>query len=541
MRAYFFIVLLTLLAACGTKNENYHGLKIFRYNEAAGISSLDPAFARDQANIWAVNLLFNGLVQLDDSLNVQPCIAKSWEIEDSGRLYTFILRQDVYFHPDAVFGNKKRKLKADDVVYSLRRLGNPATASPGRWVLGSVAKGQDSLPEVFAESDSIVKIRLKEVFSPFLSLLAMQYCAIVPHEVVEKYGKDFRRHPVGTGPFLFKRWEEGIKLVLLKNPAYFEKDMKGQPLPYLDAVSITFIGEKHTAFMEFMLGKYDFISGIDPNYKDVLLDKNGSLKPGYEDNIVMEKSSYLNTEYLGFQFDFKQNPVLKDVRIRQAINLGFDRAAMMRYLRNNMGIPAFFGLLPPALAGNTYDSSDTVYYNPVKASKLLTEAGFPDGRGLPEIKLFTTASYLDLCEFMQSQLAQCGIRLSLEVVPPATLRDMMYRSNAPFFRGSWIADYPDAENYLSLLYSRNKVPDGPNYTGFKNEKYDKLYRLLKSETDPEKRSRYIREMNHIIMAEVPLIPLYYDVAVRFIRKGVSGMKPNPLNLLNLKKVDKMKE
>lgn len=539
MRKIWFFIVLIFLAACGTHNNDYRDKKIFRYNEAAGISSLDPVFARDQANIWAVNQLYNGLVQLDDSLKVKPCLAKSWSISDSGRLYTFTLQKEIYFHPDMVFGGRKRILTAEDVAYSLRRLSDPATASPGRWVLSSMALDEDSLAEVKAPNDSTVILRLKEVFSPFLSLLAMQYCAIVPHEAVEHYGKDFRRHPVGTGPFVFKRWEEGVKLVLLKNPEYFERDEQGKRLPYLDAVSITFIGEKHTAFMEFMLGKYDFISGIDPNYKDVLLDKNGVLKSAYTDKFVMAKSSYLNTEYLGFQFDFKSNPALRDVRVRRAINVGFDRAAMMRYLRNGMGIPAYFGLLPPALAGNTYDTSRAGFYNPELAASLLKEAGYPNGKGLPEIKLYTTASYLDLCEFMQSQLGTLGIKLSLEVLPPASLRDMMYRSNASFFRGSWIADYPDAENYLSLLYGPNKVPNGPNYTGFSNKRYDQLYRWLKSETDPAQRLIYIREMNSIMMDEVPVIPLYYDIAVRFIRKGVSGMEPNPLNLLILKKVDKV--
>lgn len=538
MKKNLAIGLIVLLFACQNREDDHHGLKIFRYNEAAGISSLDPAFARDQANIWAVNQLYNSLVQFDDRLEVAPCIAKSWTIDDSALTYTFLLRDDVYFHPDPCFTKMNRRLTANDAEYSLKRLANPSTASPGRWVLNSVALLPDSSLNIRAANDSVLIIRLKEPFAPFLSMLAMQYCAVVPREAVDYYGKDFRRHPVGTGPFVFKRWEEGVKLVLRKNEGYFETDGEGRRLPFLDAVSITFIAEKHTAFMEFILGNYDFISGIDPNYKDVLLNKNGDLKDEFQSTLRMEKGAYLNTEYLGFQFDFNINPVLKDVRIRRAINIGFDRKAMMKYLRNNLGIPGESGFVPPALSLNPADSAKKTMYDPQLAAQYLREAGFPGGKGLPEIKLYTTSGYLDLCEFIQSQLALLGIKLSLELTPPASLRDMMFRSKAPFFRGSWIADYPDAENYYSLLYSENKVPNGPNYTGFNNNDFDRFYRAYNKAVVNEDKVFYAMKMDSVVKAEVPVVVLYYDIAARFIRKEVKGLKSNPLNLLVLKTVDK---
>lgn len=519
--------------------ENTH---IFRYNEAAGISSLDPAFARDQANIWAVNQIFNGLVQLDNELNIKPCIAKSWIISADGLTYTFFLRQDVRFHSSWLISENNAIVKAEDFVYSFNRIMDPDVASPGRWIFQYVAMDERGNYAFDALNDTTFQITLKKAFAPFLGMLAMQYCSVVPSEVVDFYDKDFRRNPIGTGPFIYKFWKEGVKLVLVKNPDYFEMDSLGIRLPYLDAVSVSFIQEKHTSFMEFMDGKLDFISGVDPAYKDVLVDINGNLKPEHNGKINMLKSPYLNTEYLGILVDPNADgaiSIMQQKLIRQAINVGFDRRKMIRYMRNSLGYPGLFGMIPPGLAGFYADSSFSSEYNPAMTAALLKQAGFPGGKGLPPIKLLTTSSYADLCQFIQNQLLQSGISVSLEVIPPSTLREWTYQSKAGFFRASWIADYPDAENYLSLFASNNWVPNGPNYTHFSSSMYDTLYNQSLKENNLEVRTQLYREMNAIIQQECPVIVLYYDMAVRFVRPEVSGMQPNPLNLLVLKNVRKI--
>ena len=216
-----------LFAGCGSKSKkNSSGKTVFRYNEASGISSLDPAFAKGQADIWACNQLFNGLVQMNDRLEVVPCIAKSWDISENGKVYTFHLRQDVFFHNDEVFGTKKtRTVTASDFAYSFNRILDPATASSGYWVFNNVAV--DSLTGKFlfiAVDDSTFAITLKNPFPPFLGILTSPYCSVVPQEAIVKYGKDFRKHPVGTGPFRFSLWEERTQLIYHKNENYFEKE-----------------------------------------------------------------------------------------------------------------------------------------------------------------------------------------------------------------------------------------------------------------------------------------------------------------------------
>jgi len=530
--------------SCGWEKGKNNSKTVFKYNESAGITSLDPAFAKDQATIWAANQLFNGLVQLDDNLNVKPCIAKSWKISEDGLYYTFILRNDVYFHNHPLFiNNKGRNVVASDFVYSFSRLIDPKIASPGAWVFNNV---NDKITEKSfnfkALNDTTLIICLKKPFPPFLSLLTMPYCSVVPKEIVEYYGKDFRRNPVGTGPFQFKLWKEDVKLVLVKNPDYFEKD-GDQQLPFLDAIAITFIADKQSAFLEFVKGNLDFISGIDPSYKDELLTKKGELNPKFKGKFKMQSMPYLNTEYLGFLVDEKKNNesnnILKFKKIRQAINYGFDRKKMIKYLRNNIGTPGIFGFIPKGLP--SFDSTIIIGYdyNPDKARKLLSEAGYPNGVGLPEITLSTTSAYLDLCKFIQHQLEEINIKIRIDVNPPATLREMVAQSKISFFRGSWIADYPDAENFLSLFESDNFTPKGPNYTHFSNKAFDELFEKAKSVTCDSLRYIFYQQMDKIIMDESPVVVLYYDQVLRFYQNNIKGLNNNPMNLLTLKKVKKV--
>ena len=368
----------------------------------------------------------------------------------------------------------------------------------------------------------------------------MQYCSVMPEEAISYYGSDIRRNPVGTGPFNLKMWKEGVKLILVKNKKYFETE-DGKQLPYLDAVAITFVSDKQSAFLEFIKGKLDFMSGIDPTYKDELLTPQGDLKEKYAKEIQLIAQPYLNTEYLGLMMDslnpvMKNNP-LKRKKIRQAINYSFDRRKMIRYLRNGIGTPGVNGIIPEGFP--SFDAANLFYdYNPRQAMQLLKEAGYPFGRGLSPITLTSTPDYLDICKFIQSQAGELGIEINIEVSPPAAVKEMKAQAKLPFYRASWIADYPDAENYLSLFYSKNFCPKGPNYTHFSDPAFDELYEKALSVIDDSLRIIYYREMEKILMRDSPVIILYYDRVLRFVRKNIHGLGSNPMNLLTLKRVRK---
>jgi peptide/nickel transport system substrate-binding protein len=503
---------------------------VFRYNEHKNISSLDPAFAKDNADIWAINQLFNGLVQMNETLEIVPSIATHWEISENAKVYTFYLRKDVYYHPHHLFGkNQTRTVIASDFVYSFNRLKDPRIASPGSWVLNSVDSYQ-------AINDHTFQITLKTPFPAFLGLLTMKYCSVVPMEITEHYGSEFRSNPIGTGAFKFKRWEENIKLVFRKHNNYFETDNQGQQLPYIEAVAITFLPDKQSEYLQFVQGNIDFISGLDASYKDDILTSSGALQPKYKSKIKMKKSPYLNTEYLGVYVNSRVS-AFQSKNIRQAINYGFDRHKMITYLRNGIGIPANGGFIPKGLPGHSpsvgYD------YQPERAKELV-KTYIENNHLPPSITITTTSNYLSFCEYIQKELQHIGIEVFIEVMTASTLKTAKANGKTDFFRASWVADYPDAENYLSLFYSKNKSPKGPNYTHFEKIEFDDLYQKALLETDANKRQLLYKEMDAIVMDNAPVVVLFYDEVLRFISKNISGLGINPINILDLKRVKKTK-
>lgn len=523
-----------LITACKTNSSNRK--KIFHYNEHSGITSLDPAFAKSQATMWPAHQLFNTLLEVDDSLRMKPSLAKSWNISADRLTYTFHLRDDVFFHNDDVFENKKgRKLTADDIVYSLSRIIDKKVASPGAWIFNGKV---DTLQPFKFIDDTTFQLTLLRPYNPILGILSMQYCSIVAKEAVEKYGNDFRRHPVGTGPFRFVAWEEGQALVLAKHENYFEKDAAGKRLPYIDGIKVTFYDSKATEFLLFRQKKLDFINDIEASFKDEVLTKRGTLRKEWEGKVQLQVNPYLNIEYLGILVDtandlVKNSPLLVK-KVRQAVNYGFDRRKMILYLRNSLATPAESGFIPAGLP--SFDSSlvKGYHYDPVKSRQLLREAGFPEGKGLPVIKLLTIALYADMADFIAKELGEIGIPVQVETVQKALLLDMTSNSRALFFRGSWIADYPDAENYLSVFYSKNPAP--PNYTRYKNRQFDALFEKALTEINDTVRYDLYRQADQLVIQDAPVIPLWYDKVIRLVQPGISGFSPNSLNLLELRRI-----
>jgi len=536
LRLLFLFFYIFFISSC--KDHSHPDKKIFRYNESSGIASLDPAFAKNQAVMWAMHQLYNTLVEVDSNMQMKPSLAKSWEFSADKTEISFHLRNDVFFQDDGCFpGGKGRLLVANDVVFSFARILDKATASPGAWIFNNRV---DSVLPFSAVDDSTFVLKLLKPFQPVLGILSMQYCSVVPHEAVEKYGNDFRRHPVGTGPFAFVVWEEGQGLVFTKNINYFERDSTGKRVPYLDGIKVNFFDSKATEFLAFQQKRLDFINDIDPSFKDEVLTKTGNLKVEWQDKIELHKNPYLNIEYFGILADtanaLLKNSPLKLLQIRQAINYAIDRKKMMLYMRNSIGTQAESGFVPKGLPSYNAESVKGYFYDPAKAMALIAEAGFPDGKNFPEIKLLTIPVYANLAGYVVNELKQSGINVKVEVVQKSLLLEQTSKSQALFFRGSWIADYPDAENYLSVFYSKNPAP--PNYTRFANPTYDALYEQALAETNDTARYELYRKMDRVIIAEAPIVPLWYDMVIHLVHKNIRNFAPNNLNMLELRRVSK---
>lgn len=521
-----------LFVAIGCKQStNNHNNIVFKYNESAGITSLDPAFGNRTENIWVLNQIYNGLVEMDTGLNVIPSTAKRWTISEDGLTYTFFLRDDVYFHLNKCFGkNKTRRCKAQDFEYSFKRIMDNETASPGMWVFAKVKS-------IEALNDTTLKIELIENYSPFLSLLSTPYGFAVAEEAVTFYKENFRSNPVGTGPFYLKIWMEGEKMVLRKNVNYFEKDKFQKPLPYIDAINISFIKDKQNAYLQFLKKKFDYLSGIDGSYKDDLLNSVGEINLKHKDSFKIRKFTYLKTDYIGFNLS-SNNPIVKNKKFRQAVSCSIDREKLIKYLRNNIGKPSKGNFIPTVLLNKTLNS---VYfeYNPMLAKNLLAEVKNENPNSTIEITLSTSSSFSDIAEFLQQQLAETGIKLKIEIVPSAINSEQISKGDVELFRKTWIADYPEAENFLTLFYSKNIPPQGANYSRFINRNFDEYFENMNKSNSIEERQHYAFLCDSIIAENCPVIALFHDEAVVAYNPKFTDIGFNAMNILNIKRA-KMK-
>lgn len=256
--------------------------------------------------------------------------------------------------------------------------------------------------------------------------------------------------------------------------------------------------------------------------------------------LYLNKHPYLNIEYFGILQDSSnvllKNSPLRFKKIRQAINYAINRKKMMLYLRNSIGTAAESGFIPQGLPSFNEATVKGYHYDLEKAKQLLDEAGFPGGKGLPEIKLLTIPTYSNLAGYVANELKQAGINVQVESVQKSLLLEQTSKSQALFFRGSWIADYPDAENYLSVFYSKNPAP--PNYTRYRNLRFDKWYEQALQEENDSVRYELYRNMDRLIIEDAPVVPLWYDMAIHLVHNNVKDFYPNSLNMLELRRVKK---
>jgi len=566
------LVLFTFFAlGCGENVDKISESQVFRYNEDVSVNTLDPVYIKSQSEIWIGSQIYEGLISLNDALLPTPQIAKSWEITDSGRVYKFVINRNLNFISTATDKNgitpvSKQAVSVRDVAYSLYRLLDPKTASPGAWILNDkmvfpvgYIHDKDAPYErlrnskaspIYTPNDSTVIIRLNRPFPAFLSLLATNFAWITPFK-----STNLGLQPIGSGPFYLRRWESDVKMVLLKNPDYPLWE-GGQQLPYMHAVNIGFVKSKQTAFMQFMIGESDFFNGVEASFIDELLTDSATLNPKYKNRIQALLTDFLNTEYIGFHLgdslNGRLNPYL-DIHLRKALQLGMDRQGLLRYLRNGLGVPGGNGFVPPALLHKASPENNAIAitdlgaqqgYNPKEArAHLVKSSWFKNPKQYAPLVLTTTNDYLDMAVFLQNSWKQLGISIAIEIQTGGMLRQLRNSGKLGMFRGSWIADYPDAENYLACFYGKYKAPNGPNYTQFESAAFDSLFEKIAFSpfSDPAAqavRQELVIKANDLTREMAPVMVLYYDKSVRLIQPNIAGLGNDPINRLDLRRVRK---
>lgn len=549
-----------LLLSCGSANEKSESNTFF-FNIVDPMKSLDPVQITQQSSWWIGEMVYAGLIGLDEKMQPIPKIARSWEVSPDGLVWTFHLRNDVRFGDDPCFPDGKgRIVTAADVRYSFERLCRP-DVSRGFWIMRGKVEGADAyynsrkdsgktpvdvISGLEAADDTTFRIRLSEPFPPFLYMMATPFCYIVPKEAVEKYGQDFSAHPVGAGPFRLATWKPNQELVLVRNGNYFERDEGGNALPYLDSVRVSFTGDPATVFAEFDNGNIDLVTTIDPAFAaKVLTDDGSDLSPEYQQGgYRLYALPAMSIDYYGFTLDTtlpggKDSPFARNRYLRRAINYGIDRDRITKFVLKGLMIPAHNGPIPPSTPG--FSGVKGYTYDPELARALLDSAGYPDGKGLPPftLQLGNTPQTASVAEAVQEDLRKLGLEMVIKQVDFSTHLSTADEGKIPFWRTSWLADYPHAENFMANFYSPYFKPSGPNRARYNNPTVDSLYRAaLKPGLTQQEWSAIYGQAERIVLDDAPWVFLYYSGIRHLTQPWIAGYSVDPLQRILLTRVRK---
>ncbi|MCR9203124.1 MAG: ABC transporter substrate-binding protein [Halobacteriovoraceae bacterium] len=536
---------LVVTVSC-TKKVEQKG-KTLNLAVSSQVKGMDPIYANDRYSSNEVARVYEGLLQyhyLKRPYTLVPNLAEAMPtVSKDGLTYTFKIRKGINFQDDAAFqGGKGRELVAEDFVYSIKRLADPKLQGLGWWLLDGKIKGLNEWRKKYTELPATdyeeeveglkaldrytLQFKLAKPFPQFLYGLAMPFTYAVAKEVVVKYGKEFLNHPVGTGPFAIKDgvFKQTKKIEYVKSPTFREKKYPceaspqfekegllkdcGKKLPLVDRLVVNIIEEDQPRWLNFQKGKVEYVAVPKDNFDTVIPDAK-NLSPEYkEKGIELLVSPSLDVTYTAFNHDlelFKDN-----VKLRQAMSLAYDIDTANKLFYNNQAIPAQ-SVVPPGIAGHmdNYTSPYRGNGSPeqmAKAKKLLAEAGYPEGKNLPEITYDCPNSTVSrqIGEYFKKQMAKIGVKVKVIQNPWPELQKKITTRNVMTYGIAWGADYPDAENFLQLLYGPNRAP-GANGSGYDNQELNRLFKVAAVMQDSPERTALYEKMNRIAAEEVPWV------------------------------------
>ena len=577
-----FLLVIIILCSCGGDSGSVHEGKVYHWQSSARIKGFDPTQASDVPSNRIIGQILETLLQyhyLKRPYELIPCLAESLpSISGDGLVYTFKIKRGVYFQDDPCFtetGGKGRELIADDFVFAIKRNADTRNRSLGWWLFDGRIKGLNEFRDMTVGVDGLdiyneiveglrtldrytLRIELTRPYPQFSYVLAMSFAAAVPREAVEYYGEEFLNHPVGTGPFLLKEWIRGSRLVLEKNPNFREEfyptegevgdretgllDDAGKRLPLIDRIEVSILTEDQPRWLEFLSGNLDGIGMITKDNFDQVMTPDGKLQEEIEEKgILTLVHPGIDIFYIGFNMD---DPVVGTNRkLRQAMSLAEDTSRLLE-MRNNQGIPAM-SPLPPGLL-----EYDPEFKNPYRgpnveaAKRLLVEAGYPEGRDKNGNQLRLTLDCRtgtlsrQINELFVDDMRQIGIDITVVYNTwPAFLEKLKERKTQLFTIG-WVADYPDAENFMQLFYGPNSSP-GANASNYNNPEYNRLYEQIRIMNQGPERTKIIRRMVDILVEDCPWIFQYHLQPIGLYYRWLKNVKYHDFgyNLRKYRNVD----
>ena len=490
--------LLTAAAPSLAQDEKQGGTMIVTYKD--DVSTLDPAIGYDWQNWSMIKSLFDGLMDYEPGTStLTKDLAEDYTISEDGLTYTFKLRQGVKFH-------NGRELTAEDVKYSLDRVTNPATQSPGAGFFGSIAGFAEmaggsatSLAGVTVIDPHTVEIKLSRPDATFLHVMAINFSFVVPKEAVEEFGADFGKHPVGSGAFKLAEWTLGQRLVFERNTDYWRTG-----IPKLDQITFEVGQEPTVALLRLQNGEVDIAGdGIPPaQFLEVKDD------PAYAPMII--EGGQLQTGYITMNVT---TPPFDKLEVRKAVNMAVNKDRIVRII-NNRALVANQPL-PPTMPG--YARDYTGYpYDVEGAKKLLADAGFPDGF-TTELYVYNTDPNPRIAQAIQQDLAAIGITAELKSLAQANVIEAGGNGTAPMIWSggmAWIADFPDPSNFYGpILGCAGAAEGGWNWAKYCNEELDAAAVAADSVVDPAKaaeREQMWRDIFLKVMDDAPWVPVFNE-------------------------------
>ncbi len=526
------------MSAC--KKDAVTNEKVLNVSVPSEVKGMDPIYANDLYSSNEVARIYEGLLEynyLKRPYTLVPNLAEAMPtVSEDGLTYTFKIKQGVRFQDDAAFPEGKgRELVAEDFVYSIKRLADPKLQGLGWWLLDGKIAGLNEWRDANAEKAEVdynaeveglkaidrytVQFKLTKNFPQFLYALAMPFTFAVAKEVVAHYGPEFLNHPVGTGPYMLPVFNQNTRIEYVRNPNFrtklfpaedvspefadIAKEYKGKTVPFIDKVIVNIMRESQPRWLNFQKGRLDYIGVPKDNFSSAITPSKDLSDDLKAKGIILEITPSLDVTYTAFNHDLE---LFRNVKLRRAMSLAYDVNESNNLFYNGTALPAQ-SVVPPGIAGHIPG-----YVNPYRgpnveeAKKLLAEAGYPEGKGLKEIVYSCPSSTesRQIGEFFKKQMAQIGINIKVETSPWPEFQSKITKRQVELYGIAWGADYPDAENFLQLLYGPNKSP-GANGSHYDNPEFNRLFKTASVMQDSPERTAFYEKMNRIAAEEVPWI------------------------------------
>lgn len=566
---YLFVAATVVLSSCGgdngktekNTNEAKGGVKyggVFKMNETEDFKSLYPLNITMALEQRIANQVFEGLVKLNqEDLSIVAGIAEKWDVNEDASSYTFHLRKGVMFHDNACFeGGKGREVTAHDFKYCLDRICVSSPENQMYWLFKDKVKGANEYYEsnkagkpleggvsgIKAIDDYTLQIDLNYSFAGFLNIVSHAACFVYPKEAVDTYGADLRINCVGSGPFKINKIKEGETVILGRNESYWQKDEYGNQLPYLDGVKFLFNKEKKAELLEFKKGNLDMVFRLPLEMINDVVGELEDAKKGGNRPYVMQVVPALSVYYLGMQHKL---PPFDNVDVRKAFNYAIDRESIVTYTLQGEGRAALHGIVPP-FKGYDFENVKGYEFDVEKAKEHLANAGYPGGKGFPEITLQINPGGGDrnvqIAEVVQKMLNEnLGINIKIEQMQFAQHLENLETGKATFWRAGWIADYPDPENFLNLLYGGHVPADLStkayiNAMRYQSTSFDSIFNAALRTVDDAQRFELFRQADQKQVDDAAIMPIFYDENTRLIQVYVKNFPSNAMEYRDMTEV-----